>query len=114
MQIKTREINNIIIFDLEGEIRGSVNATTLRKHVKSHLEEGKRNFLLNFDKVDSELDDYGVGELIASFKSIHDLGGKLKLMKLPPRIKRQFQISLLDRIFDIFDDEEAAIKSFSK
>lgn len=113
MELKTREINNIIIFDLEGEIRGSVAATTLRKHLKSHLEEGKRNFLLNFDQVDFELDDYGIGELTASFVSVHNLGGKLKFTKLPPRIKCQFQITMLDRIFKIYDDEEAAIKSFS-
>ena len=113
MQIKTRESHNIIIFDLEGEIRGSMDATTLRQHLKSHLEEGKRNFLLNFDKVDFDLDDYGIGEIIASYKSIHDLGGKLKFTKLPPRIKSQFQILMLDRIFEIFGDEEEAVKSFS-
>lgn len=112
MELKTREINNIIIFDLEGEIRRSVDATTLHQHVKSHLKEGKRNFILNFDKTDL-IDDCGIGELIASFKSIHDLGGKLKFTKLPPRIKCLFQVVMLDRIIKIYDDEEAAIKNFS-
>ncbi|NIO49493.1 MAG: STAS domain-containing protein [Candidatus Aminicenantes bacterium] len=112
MELKTREIDNIIIFDLEGEFRGPVDATTLRQHLKSHLEEGKRNFLLNFDKIDL-IDDHGMGAVTASFISIYELGGKLKFTKLPPRIKCLFQIGKLDRIFEIFDDEEAAIKSFS-
>lgn len=113
MEIKTRELNNIIIYDIKGEIRQSEeDDITLHQHVKSQLEKGKRNFFLNFNKVDS-IDGYGGGQLIASFKSIHDLGGKLKLTKLPPRIQLLFQITMIERIFEIFDDEEAAIKSFS-
>jgi anti-sigma B factor antagonist len=112
LELKVREINNVIIFDLEGEIRRSVDATYLRQHVKSHLEEGKRNFILNFDKTDS-IDDVGIGELMGSFMSIHNLGGKLKFTKLPPRIKSLVQITMIDRIIEIYDDEEAAIKSFS-
>ena len=113
MEIKTREFNNIIIFDLEGEIRRSLeDADTLHQHVKNHLKEGERNFLLNFDKIEF-MDSMGVGELIASYKSIHDIGGKLKLLKLPPRIQLIFEITAIIRIFETFVDEETAIKSFS-
>ncbi len=112
MELKTREFNNIIIFDLEGEIRRSLeDDITLHQHVKNHIEEGERNFLLNFDKIEF-MDSMGVGELIASYKSIHDLGGKLKLLKLPPRIQLIFKITMIEGIFEIFDDEETAIKSF--
>jgi anti-sigma B factor antagonist len=54
----------------------------------------------------------GIGELIASFTSTYDSGGKLKLMKLPPKIFLVFQITLLINVFEIFDDEEEAIGSF--
>jgi anti-anti-sigma factor len=111
MQIKTRESHNIIIFDIKGEVTRR-EETPLHQHVKSQLEVGKRNFLLNFENIPF-IDSYGVGELIASFKSIHDLGGKLKLMKLPPRIKLLFKITMIEKIFKICDDEEAAIKNFS-
>jgi anti-anti-sigma factor len=111
MQIKTRESHNIIIFDIKGEVTRRAE-TPLQQHVKSQLELGKRNFLLNFENIPF-MDSYGVGELIASFKSIHDLGGKLKLMKLPPRIKLLFKITMIEKIFKIYDDEEAAIKNFS-
>jgi len=113
LEIKTRELTNIIIYDIKGEIRRSEeDDITLHQHLKSHLEKGKRNFLLNFDKTNF-IDSYGVGELIASFKSIHDLGGKLKLTQMHPRIRLLFQITGLERIFEIYDYEEAAIKSFS-
>ena len=113
MELKTRELNNIIIFDLEGEIkRPWDDKITLHRHVKNHLKEGKINFLLNFDKVEF-MDSNGVGELIASLQSTRDLGGKLKLTKLPPRIKDIFEITGLINIFENFDDEEEAIISFS-
>ena len=113
LKIETREINNIIILDIEGEIRRSwEETTTLHQHVKNYLKEGKRNFILNLNKVEF-MDSYGVGELLACLKSIHDLGGRLKLLKLPPRIMLLFKITGLVRIFEIFDDEEEAIKSFS-
>ncbi len=113
MELETRVINNIIIFDLKGEIRRSLeDSPTLHQHVKNHLNEGKRNFILNFDKIDF-IDSFAIGELVASLKSINDLGGKLKLIKLPPRIKLLFKITMLERIFKIYDDEEEALKNFS-
>jgi anti-anti-sigma factor len=80
--------------------------------VKNHIKEGQRNFLLNFGKIEF-MDSMGVGELLASYKSIHDLGGKLKLLKLPPRIQLVFDITGITRLFELFDDEEEAIRSFS-
>jgi anti-anti-sigma factor len=81
--------------------------------VKDQIKKNKKNFLINFEKV-KFIDSMGIGELIASFKSAHDSGGKLKLMKLSPKIFLLFQITLLVKIFEIFDDEEEAIRSFSE
>ena len=114
MEINTRRRDNIIIFDIKGEIRRSAeNIVILHQLVKDQLEIGKRNFLLNFEMV-TYIDSWGVGELIASFKSTHDLGGKLKILKLPQKILILFQITMLIKIFEIFHDEEEAIKAFSK
>jgi len=113
MEIKTRESHNIIIYDIMGDItRREEAAVPLYLHVKSQLKVGKRNFLLNFENI-SFIDSYGVGELIASFKSICDLGGKLKIMKMLQKIRYLFEVTALVRIFEIFDDEEEAVKSFS-
>ena len=114
MEIKIRERDNVTILDIEGEIRRS-DETILRLHryVKNLLGQGKRNFLLNFEKVDF-IDSMGVGQLLACFKSIIDQRGQLKLMKLKPKIRFLFEVCMLTRIFEIFDDEEEAVKSFSE
>lgn len=114
MEVKTRERNNIIIFDIKGDIRRSeINIVTLHQQVKDQLKAGKINFLLNFEKV-AYIDSFGVGELIASYKSIHDVGGKFKITKMPTKIRFLFKITMMEKIFEIFDEEETAIRSFSK
>jgi anti-sigma B factor antagonist len=114
LEIKIRERDNVTIFDIEGEIRRS-DETVLSLHqlVKDLLKEGKRNFLLNFEKVNF-IDSMGVGQLLACYKSVIDQRGQLKLMKLNPKIRLLFEVCALTRIFEIFDDEEEAVKSFSK
>ena len=114
MEINIRERDNIVIIDIDGEIRRSVeNVVDIHLFVKDHIKKNKINFLINFEKV-KFIDSMGIGELLSSFKSSHDAGGKLKLMKLPPKIYFLFRVTLLVRIFEIFEDEEEAIRNFFK
>jgi anti-anti-sigma regulatory factor len=59
------------------------------------------------------MDSHGVGELIASLHSIHYAGGKLKITNMPSIIQYMFKITALETVFEIFEDEETAIESFS-
>ncbi|MCX6578036.1 MAG: STAS domain-containing protein [Candidatus Aminicenantes bacterium] len=113
MAVRIREINHIVVFDVEGNIRRSeADAIVLHQCVKDQLELGKKQFLFNLEKVDF-VDSFGVGEFIASFTSAHNLGGTLKLMKIPKRLLIIFQVTGLIRIFGtIYEDEETALKSF--
>jgi len=66
MEIHAREKADVIIFDIEGEIRRSdVSDVTLHQLVKDQLDGGKRNILLNFKNVEF-IDSFGVGEILAS------------------------------------------------
>lgn len=112
MDIKTRELDDIVIIDIGGDIRQyEVKNNSLYQHVKNQLHAGKRNILINFEKVDF-IDSLGVGDLLSSYVSTTNLGGKIKLIKVSPKIHLIFQVTLLDQLFDFFNDEEAAIKSF--
>ncbi len=114
MEISTREKTNIVIFDIEGEIRRSdITDITLHQLVKDQLEVGKRNILLNFQNVDF-IDSFGVGEILASYISTHNLGGKLKLAKISKKLFLVFQVTMLTKVLEIFDEEEIALDSFIK
>jgi anti-anti-sigma factor len=114
MEINTREKTDVIIFDIEGEIRRSdITDITLHQLVKDQLDAGKRNILLNFQSVDF-IDSFGVGEILASYISTHNLGGRLKLAKISKKLFLVFQVTMLTKVLEIFDEEEIALDSFIK
>jgi anti-anti-sigma factor len=114
MEINAREQNDVIIFDIEGEIRRSdVSDVTLHQLVKDQLDTGKRNILLNFKDVEF-IDSFGVGEILASYISTHNLGGKLKIAKISKKLFLIFQVTMLTKVLEIFDDEDVALESYFK
>ena len=114
MIINTREKDDVIIFDIEGEIRRSdITDVTLHQLVKDRLDYGKRNILLNFQNVEF-IDSFGVGEILASYISTHNLGGKLKIAKISKKLYLVFQVTMLTKVLEIFDDEKMALDSFFK
>jgi anti-anti-sigma factor len=112
MDINTRDHQHVVIFDIEGEIRISDTAgPTLHELVKSQLERGKRDILLNLQNV-GFIDSFGVGQILGSYVSTQNLGGKLKLCHVSKKLYLIFQITNLIRVLEIFDDCDAALKSF--
>jgi anti-sigma B factor antagonist len=112
MKIDTRKKDEIIIFDLSGEIRRSdVAEVTLHQLVKDQLDNGIRNILLNFDNVDF-IDSFGVGEVLASYISTHNLGGKMKIAQISKKLYLVFQVTMLTKVLEIFDEEDVALQSY--
>jgi len=115
MGINISDHKQVAIFDLEREIRHGFDPKepTLHQLVKSQLEQGKRDVLLNFADVEF-IDSFGVGELLASYLSVHNQGGKLKLCRVPKKIFLILEITQINRILEIFGDSDSALKSFEK
>jgi len=113
MEFQIREIKNIVIYDIKGDLRLSEDMPVmLHDHVKAQLDIGKRNFLLNFEDV-QYMDSFGVGQLIGCLTSISKVGGKLKITNLVPRIRYIFEVTGMIKVFKVTDDEETAIKNYS-
>jgi anti-sigma B factor antagonist len=113
MEFAVRELNDIIIYDIKWEFKIIVEMpASLHSHVKSQLELGKRKFLFNLKDV-TYLESLGLGILVANLISISNLGGKLKLTNLAPKLRTLLEITGLINIFKIVVDEETAIKEFS-
>jgi len=114
MEINLREKNEVTIFDISGEIRRSeITDVTLHQIVKDELEDGKRFILLNLSSVEF-IDSFGVGEILASYISTQNLGGKLKLAQISKKLYIVFQVTMLTKVLEIFDEEDVALKSFSQ
>ncbi len=112
MDIKMRDHLGIVVFDIEGEIKVSdVPGPTLHQLIKDQLERGKRDILLDLKKVDF-IDSFGIGELLASYVSIQNLGGKLKLCHVSKKLFLLFEITRLVTVLEIYEDCDHALKSF--
>jgi anti-anti-sigma factor len=111
--IRTREVNQILVFDIEGEMRRhDTPQVTLSSLVQKELDKGRRNIVFNLDGV-GFIDSFGVGEILASFKSVQDLGGKLKLCRISDKLLLIFKITMLDKVLDIQEDCKGALDSFA-
>lgn len=114
MIIRTRQRDDIVVFDVEGEIRRSqVPDATLHQLVKGQLESGRRNLLFNFAGVEF-IDSFGVGEILASYISTQNLGGRLKIARISRKLHLVFQVTMLTKVLEIYDSEDEALRSFGR
>jgi anti-sigma B factor antagonist len=76
------------------------------------VAKGNKKILLNLGEV-SYIDSSGIGELVSGFTTVQNAGGQLKLVGLSKRVKDLLQITKLYTVFEAFDDETEAVRSFS-
>ncbi|MGO9517011.1 MAG: STAS domain-containing protein [Candidatus Korobacteraceae bacterium] len=113
MKASTRQIDGVTIVDLSGRITLGEGSVILRDTVKDLLGKGQKKILLNLGDV-SYIDSSGIGELVSAFTSVRNQGGELKLLHLTKKVHDLLQITKLYTVFDVKDDEAAAIGAFSK
>ena len=73
---------------------------------------GQKKLLLNLAEV-SYIDSSGIGEMVSGFTTVSNQGGSVKLLNLTKRVKDLLQITKLYTVFEVFEDEAAAVRSFS-
>ena len=113
MKASTRQVDGVTIVDLSGRITLGEGSVVLRDSIKDLLSKGQKKILLNLGDV-SYIDSSGIGELVSAFTSVRNQGGELKLLNLTKKVHDLLQITKLYTVFDVKDDEAAAIGAFSK
>ena len=110
-RLSSREVGEVMVVDVSGRITLGEGSSNLREGIRELLNQGKRKILLNLGEV-SYIDSSGIGELVSAFTSVANQSGQLKLLHLTKRVKDLLQITKLYTVFDIYDDEAHAIRSF--
>ena len=111
LDVKERQAGDVTILDLRGEVRIGEGSIALRDAIRNLADSGKKKLLLNLAGV-SYIDSSGIGELIANYTTITRQGGQLKLLKLTDRVQNLLVITKLLTVFDAYDNEAEALKSF--
>ncbi len=112
MKASTRPVDGIMVVDLSGRITLGEGSTMLRDTVRDLVSKGNKKILLNLGDV-TYIDSSGIGELVSAYTSVRNQGGELKLLNLTKKVHDLLQITKLYTVFDIKDDEAAAVKSFA-
>lgn len=113
MPVGLREVGDVVVFDLTGELRlGTEAPPSIHRMISDQLASGKTKVLLNFAAVDF-IDSYGVGDIVAAHASVQKKNARMKLAALSPKIWLIFNYSGLTRILEIYDSEEKALRSFT-
>lgn len=112
MNIKSRTTSNgIIILEPDGRFDAN-EAENVRETLKQAVSTVPAKIIVNLKKVNF-IDSSGLAVLVQGMKRAKDKKGKLHLCNLQQRVRIIFELTRLDRAFEIFADEKSAINAFS-
>lgn len=111
MKITTRTVGDVTILDCSGKITLGEGTMAVRNTVREVLKNGGRKIILNLGDV-NYIDSSGIGELVSTYTSVTNQGGKLILLSLTKKIQELLAITKLLTVFEVHDDEQKALASF--
>jgi anti-sigma B factor antagonist len=112
MQIEERRVGEVVVLDLKGKITLGEGDELLKDKINSLVNQGYTKLLLNLEGV-PYIDSAGLGEIVRTYTTVSRQGGSLKLLNLTKRITDLLAITKLLTVFETFDSESDALKSFS-
>lgn len=112
MQIEERVVNTVTVLDLKGKMTLGEGDELLKDKINSLLQQDRKQIVLNLEGV-PYIDSAGLGEIVRTYTTVSRQGGKLKLVNLTKRITDLLSITKLLTVFETFESEQEAIRSFN-
>jgi anti-sigma B factor antagonist len=112
MDIAERTVSDVTVLDLKGKMTLGEGDELLKDKINSLLASGKRKLVLNLEGV-PYIDSAGLGEIVRTYTTVSRQGGSLKLLNLTKRIEDLLAITKLLTVFETYDTEQEAVKSFN-
>lgn len=111
MTLHERVIGQVTIIDIGGRLTVEDGADAFRDLVRQLLRDGRVKLVLNVRDV-PYIDSTALGEIVRAYSSATRKGGTLKLLNVSTRVHELLMITKLLSVFDLFDAEAEAVKSF--
>ena len=111
MKANSRTVDDVEIISLQGKITIGSGDTQLREVIANSVNSGKTNILLDLSGV-TTIDSSGIGELVGSYTTVTNRGGKLKLLHLPAKLNELLHVTQLITVFEVYENEQEAVASF--
>jgi anti-sigma B factor antagonist len=111
LHVEERPLDEVTLLVLTGEMLLDDGDLVFRRHVHELLDRGRMKILVDLAGV-TYIDSSGVGMMAAKLKTVRDRGGDIRLLRLNPRGHRLFSVAKLHTVFEVFNDEAMALRSF--
>ncbi len=111
LKVKERQADGVAILDFSGRIVLGNETALMRDSIRDLVARGRKSIVLNLADV-PYIDSTGIGELVSALQTARREGGDLKLLNLTRKVRDMVEVVKLGSIFELFDDEAAALKSF--
>ena len=112
MEIVEQRVGDVTILRLKGRLELDDGDVVLREHVDRLVAQGRVNLVLDMTDV-TRMDSAGIGMLVGKYMTVKNRGGTLRLLHLTDRTSRLLHVTRLETVFDIFEQEDLALQSFS-
>ena len=112
MEIAERSAGDVTILDVTGKMTLGEGDEILKDKVHSLSLQGRKKIILNLAGV-PYIDSAGLGEIVRTYTTVSREGGSLKLLGLTKRITDLLSITKLLTVFETYDNEADAVRSFS-
>jgi anti-sigma B factor antagonist len=120
LKYDVRQTRDVTILDLNGRLSlgealafGPGSGLVLSETIRELTKKGQKKILLNLAGV-TYVDSSGVGQLVGALTTARNQSGDIKLLKPSVHVRDLLKTTKLDGLFDIHEDETAAIQSFSR
>ena len=113
LAIEERQVGDVVVLSLQGEITLDDGELKFGRRIDDLLNKGQLKILIDLAKV-TYIDSSGVGMMAFEYRAVRAKGGAIKLLSLTGQSHRVLSLMKLMTVFEVFDDEPLAIRSFAR
>jgi anti-anti-sigma factor len=110
LEIVERRRGHVTVVELTGRLVADDGATSFTNRISSLVASGSVDLVVNLERV-TYIDSGGIGALVSMYLHVVRRGGRLKLLRPGDRVRRVLAMTRLVDVFEIFNDEAAAVRS---
>ena len=111
LTIEERHAGDVTVLVLTGQMLLDDGDLAFGKRISDLIDRGRAKIVLDLGGV-TYIDSSGVGMIVFQLNRLKQKGGDMKLLHLNPRAESLFGMLKLLMMFDRFEDEAAAVRSF--
>jgi len=111
MEITSREVGSVTVVTVHGRMTADESNGRVKETIGDLIAKGRKQVVVNLEGI-SYMDSGGLGEMVACYASANRAGGAVRLANTTKRIKDLLIITKLSTVFDMFESEADAVRSF--